>query len=365
MIFCSKCFIDPEVIGTIERLNKLGTCDICQSSDVFVYDTDTDIDLSDPFDELINVYVPVDTLNGQCREIGGKLLSEELMDNWEIFNQLSPSQIRQIIISICKDKYVQSPQLFDSPVDIAAKYDEAYLATKSILRTNQWEDFVSDLKFKNRFHTKHINTEVLERFCSFIRKPYKKGEKFYRARIAANGNGFKTTKMGAPPNDVTMPGRANSQGIRCLYLADSIKTSIHEVRAGAFDYVSVATFKLKLDIIVANLQSIAKFSPFEDEVEFAQYAINREVLKKINVEMAKPLRRSDSPLEYTPTQYISEFIKSVEHGGKSEYSGIEYGSTLNSGGYNLAIFDPDLFKCINVTTYKIDELNYRFEPSPC
>ena len=364
MILCRQCFSDAEVIGIIESLNKIGTCDICHSSNVFTYDTDADIDLIDQFDELIGVYVPVETLNGQCAAPGGKLLSEELIENWGIFNQLNTTQVRELLIAVCKEKYRTCPSVFDGPVDIAAKYDSEYLAEKSILRTNQWEDFVGDLKFKNRFHTNHINTEALKEFCTFIRKRYNTGMLFYRGRISS-ANGFAIGDMGAPPSEKVMPGRANSLGIRCLYLADAIKTTIHEVRAGAFDYVTVGTFELQADIIVANVKSIGKISPFLPGLKCALHAINKEVLHKINIEMAKPLRRNDSPLEYTPTQYISEFIKSLEHEGSAEYAGIEYESTMNLGGHNLAIFYPELFKCVDVKTYKIDELIYQFNLVSC
>jgi hypothetical protein len=263
-----------------------------------------------------------------------------------------------MVISICRDKYAYVPQLFDGLIGIAAYQDESYLKEKSILRTNLWDDFVNDLKNKNRFHTKHINTEILEIFCSYRRKPYKRGDAFFRGRISSD-KGYRTDEMGAPPLDKAAAGRANSLGVRCLYLANDLDTTIHEVRAGAYDYVTIGNFELQQDIIVVDLRSIDKISPFLPELDCTQYAVNKDVLRQINKEIAKPLRRNDSPLEYTPTQYISEFIKSVEHNGRIEYAGIEYDSTMSSDGYNLAIFSPELFKCIGVETFRIEELTYK------
>ena len=74
--------------------------------------------------------------------------------------------------------------------------------------------------------------------------------------------------------------------------------------------------------------------------------------------MSKSLRRSDSTLDYVPTQYIVDFIKSIEHNDEQEYDGIEYNSTTNPGGYNLAIFNPDLFECVSVSVYDIEKLQY-------
>lgn len=61
---------------------------------------------------------------------------------------------------------------------------------------------------------------------------------------------------------------------------------------------------------------------------------------------------------YVPTQYIVDFIKSIEHNDEQEYDGIEYNSTTNPGGYNLAIFNPDLFECVSVSVYDIEKLQY-------
>ncbi len=81
-------------------------------------------------------------------------------------------------------------------------------------------------------------------------------------------------------------------------------------------------------------------------------------MDKINDEMGRIMRRSDSSLDYVPTQYIADFVKSISHDGTAEYSGIEYKSVMHKDGYNLAIFDPDLFECIETKVYGIDLINY-------
>jgi len=357
MIFCTKCFNDSEIEGVIRGLSKKGKCETCGYEDSFLYDTGINTTLTDYFDSLISIYTPIDLLPENYPKSDLKLLKEELINTWDIFNGLSGAQAYDLITNICKDKYKELPQLFDGLIGIEEYQDKNYLEANSILRTNRWEDFVSDLKTKNRFHTNHINTKILEIFCSYRRKSYKKGEIFYRGRISSETYGV--NEMGAPPSDKAAAGRANSFGISCLYLASDMETTIHEIRAGAFDCISIGKFVLQNDIIVVDLKSIDKISPFWTDLDCTQYAINKEVLRKINKEMAKPLRRNDSPLEYIPTQYISEFIKSIEHNGIMEYSGIEYDSTVSQDGYNLAIFTPELFECVSVDTYKIEALNYR------
>ena len=43
------------------------------------------------------------------------------------------------------------------------------------------------------------------------------------------------------------------------------------------------------------------------------------------------------------------------------YDGIEFRSSLNPEGYNLAIFNPDKFICTNVKVYDVDEIKLGFK----
>jgi len=353
MICCNNCFCDNELKPIIESLDLRGNCPICGSSNVYIYDTDKNIELIGYFDELISIYTPVKLLPPEFPRAEVCLLKDEMLNNWNIFQELNSSNVYKVITSICSEKYQQNPELFDYPVGIAELYNPEYLNGHSLLRTNSWENFVTALKTQNRFHSSHINLEILERFCSYIRKPYKKGTVFYRGRISSAVR-LCADEMGAPPPEKASAGRANAQGVSCLYLANEIDTTIQEVRAGAFDFISVGEFELQQDIIVLDLKSIDQISPFIDNLDYMEHAINKENLSKINLEMGKTLRRSDSDLDYVPTQYISDFIKSIQHNGNSEYAGLEYNSTMSTSGFNLAIFDPDLFKCINVEIYKIN-----------
>ena len=174
--------------------------------------------------------------------------------------------------------------------------------------------------------------------------------------------GFNTAEeMGAPPTDKSNEGRVNAKGITCLYLADAIRTTFHEVRAAAFDYVTVAKFKLKKDIFVVDLNAIINVSPFSEGMDIKGYAIDKDVLRKLNEELSKPVRRNDSTLEYVPTQYFADVIKSFIHKDEPEFAGIEYTSTLEDGGKNLAIFYPELFEYVDSDVYEVNKLNYRYK----
>ena len=187
-------------------------------------------------------------------------------------------------------------------------------------------------------------------------KTYQKGSVFFRGRIADDEQGLKINEIGMPPAKLAKSGRANPVGIPRLYLASDEKTAIHEIRASMYDYVTLGSFELLEDIRVINLQDINKLSPFSDyDADIALFAVNKQILHDINNEMAKPIRNNASPVEYVPTQYIADYVYSLE-----KYNGIEYKSTMNLNGYNLALFDAGLCKCINVKTVQVTEIKYNW-----
>ena len=358
MIICSNCFCDTEIRSRIESRCQKGLCRVCNKSDAFIYDTEKEDYLKGIFDNIINIYTPTFILPKGSVTARQTFLKDELLKNWTIFNELSSEQVYSIVKELSPDLYQESPDMFDSPIANMHLDDLDYLKENSMLKEFDWSQFVQALKHENRFHTNYMNTQILDVFCSYIRKPYKTGIKFYRGRISS-ASGFKVEDMSAPPEEKSLDGRANSAGVCRLYLANDEETTVHEIRAGAFDYITIGCFELQRDITVVDLKMINKISPFIEGLDALQYFINKEHLNKINIEMGRALRRSDGPLDYLPTQYIADFIQSITHNGKHEYDGIEYQSTLNPSGYNLAIFHPELFDCVSVKTYQIKELKYK------
>lgn len=358
MVFCEKCFCDTEIISVIRSKSRIGDCPKCGNKNVHLYDTDRYDDLSILFDDFLGIYTPVSMLSDDYPKAETGLLKSELLHKWNIFNGLSEKDVYEILVAICKEKYEGDAELFDQPVGIQELYNKKYLANHSLLSTNSWNDFVEALKTSNRYHTHFLDLNLLETFCSYIRKAYKAGAIFYRCRLSTE-KGFDIAEMGAPPMERATDGRANAAGIRCLYLGDSEDTTIYETRAGAYDYVTVGKFELKSDITVVDLKRINRISPFTEGLDCLEYAINKEHLNKINDEMGRIMRRSDSVLDYVPTQYIADFVKSIVHNGENEYAGIEYNSVMHESGYNLAVFEPDLFECIETTVYRIDTIDYK------
>lgn len=353
MICCEKCFKDIEIQAVIQSINQIGTCELCGKRNVYIYNTDTNNELAEMFDDLLNIYTANEDLPRDYPRENINLLKDELCRRWNIFN-IDNDLAYRAITGICYEKYLEHPEIFDAHIGILELNQKDYLEEHSIMKTFEWEDFVEGIKTKNRFHTEYINKEVFYSFCNYIKKTYKMGTIFYRARICKDETGYTVDQMGAPPVRYANAGRANPTGISCLYLADTDKTALNEIRAGVYDYVAIGKFVLKEDIEVVNLTIVDQISPFWG-IDNTIHAVNKKHLQKIGIDIAKPLRRHDSILDYLPTQYISDFIKS------KGFAGIEYKSTMNLGGYNLAIFDEKVFECTTVDIYDIRELTYGYE----
>ncbi|MDB7989944.1 RES family NAD+ phosphorylase [Faecalicoccus pleomorphus] len=349
---CERCFKDPEIKAIIRGNNTRGNCDFCHSNNVFICNLENNEYLKDNFESLLDVYTPIDEMEHTYPKEKADLIKNILCTQWSIFN-LDTDAVYKFLVSLLPEKYSEQPTLFDNPIGISGTVDEEYMSRYSILGTYQWEDFVKEIKEKNRFHTNIINKDNLKTILLSTCKQYKAGSIFYRARICHDKQGFDEKDMGAPKAPNVSAGRANPEGISCLYLADSIDTTFHEIRAGVFDYVTIGTFRLLKDIEVINLAAIDKISPFQ-EIDCSLLAINLPHLRKIEYEISKPLRRHDSLLDYLPTQYISDYIKSIG------FAGIEYKSTMCKLGVNFAIFNEKLFECIDTKSYDIDSLTYGY-----
>lgn len=358
MFCCQNCFVDEEIRGILST-NPHGRCDFCHSEDVPVYDLSQSGELSQVFEGLLDIYSLRTDLPKSYSFEHTDLLKNHLVNHWQIFSkQFKPEEVHRLITAICWQRYEDQPELFCQPIGIREICDEEFMAENCILKQHTWQEFVEGIIKKNRFHIDYVNKKQLALFLKYATKEYKPGEIFYRARISSNGKKFPPSGIGAPPVGQARAGRINPEGISVLYLADSIDTSLYEIRARLYDFVTVGQFKLKETIKVIDFSGLNRISPFitnqQDDISFVQYAVNFECLKIIANEIARPVR-NDNALEYLPTQYICDFVHS------QDYDGISYLSTVRQNGLNLAVFDPSVFDCISTELFDIKGINYSYD----
>ena len=346
---CVECFKDEYIKNIIYQQSEFGNCDFCASKSTNVYTITANSDnISDLFTSILQLYIPSHSINA-------KELKISIRDDWDIFN-LGQESIIAFLKNVCIDIFNNNKDIFTEKVIIPEIEDKDYLKEYGVVHGNTWTEFSSSIKTKNRFHSKMFNSDIFASFLSVVSKIYPIGEIFFRARITYDKTGYDMKDMGSPPKGKSSPGRINPEGISVLYVASDTKTVLNEVRATTFDYVSIGEFRVKKEIKVVNLSAISRTSPFLYISEIEKYFVNRTVFQEMANDFAKPLRRNDSPLEYLPTQYIAEFIKS------EGYDGVQYDSTLVEGGYNIAVFDVDLLECVNTNTVEVSKIIYETLP---
>ena len=209
-----------------------------------------------------------------------------------------------------------------------------------------WAEFSDEIRTVNRYFPKSVpDLDLLSRVLRNTVVPVSTDVDLFRARVV-DGATPSATAMGAPPADRATSGRANPVGISYLYLAFSPDTCIYETRAGNHSTIAVGCFRPRDVLSVLNLADIEPpdfFSVVEVEAiddQISQVAIHR-YLKGLSAELSKPVRSSDQPTDYIPTQYLCELVKSLGIGG------VLYPSSLHRGGRNVVLFDVSSAVCID------------------
>lgn len=347
---CINCFKDTYIKELISKFGTKGNCDFCGAKGVAVYDISAPNDVSEKIIELIQIY-------DSSSRPEAKPLKIALRDDWNIFSGGS-EVIQTLVLSLCApySEYKADNAIFSDNVIIPQVYKKDYVGSHGVIKGQSWHQFSECIKHENRFHNKNFNGIAFRNFLPAAEKMLNTKDVFYRARIASDEAGFREHEMYAPPQGSRKQGRINPEGISVLYLASDVETALHEVRANKYDYVTIGTFVPVRPVTIVNLSALSKVSPFQYE-ELGIVFLNRNVFNEMAFEIAKPQRRADSPLDYLPTQYISEFIKA------QGYDGVAYDSTLSKDGYNLAIYDETNFKCVSVKTIEVTEIDYKYKNS--
>lgn len=345
MYCCSKCFASSYLRNIINSDKREGNCSYCKSKNVSVY---SPRELIPFFRNILNCYKvdeesKIDLTTAIDVDFNNSIFSKKIDDK------------SSLLKAIAQDEIDEFRELFSNNVNsifAKSKYSEQSQAIHSI-----WESFKDEIKNINRFHIENIiDLKKLKNFFeneTFINN-IKKGRIFYRSRIS-DQKGIEKEKMGNPPKDKATAGRANPKGISYLYLADEVYTSLYEARATLYDYVSVGDFKLLDDIKILNLRdTINDPISWAEQEAIDDYLIYIPFIRTLQKELSLPIRRLDKEIDYLPTQYLSEFIKSIG------FDGVEFQSSLYSNGYNLAIFQPEKFECLKVKVYEIKDIKLQY-----
>lgn len=343
---CSECFNSPYLKDKINRNKSTGDCDFCDTKSIPIIDAR---ELSYSFQSIFDLYVISEK---------GKQATYQIKQDFSglIFSTSENETIDQLLRAIFADDLQTYGDYLDNKIILSCNENPQYTKEVRSLQLT-WENFVNEIKSINRFHiTSVFDFAKLEHILKINSVKLSKGKIFYRGRLS-DVEGFPKEQMRNPPNHLAKSGRANPVGISYLYIANDLMTTLFETRAALHDYVSIGEFRLQEDIQIIDLKEIGNKDPFDlaqNEI-LEDYLAYLPFLKRLGYELSKPIRRQDSELDYLPTQYLTEFIKSI----KSD--GVAYGSSLNKVGQNLAIFNPEKFECITVNVYEIKNITFNHQ----
>ena len=333
---CAECFGDRvlrrNVIPVLSTVT--GQCSYCATPNVALI---APAELADYFELLVTAYRPDPT---------GKLLVQWFREDWAMFQhpRMDDSRAKDLLAEILNNGEIVR-QLF-AP--------ESGLGIDPL---SEWEKLRDELMYHNRYFPQ--TTIDLKRLESLLPPLTLDADEvptqWYRARIQTNDMPFAVGEMGAPPKRFASHGRANPAGIPYLYLGSSPLTAIAEIRPHTGERACVADFTTPANLKLTDLRNARKMvSPFlfllEDDSDIGRMRSDLPFLERLGDELTRPVLPQSAAIDYTPSQYLCEFIK------KCGYQGVIYRSSV-SDGINLALFDPALARCGTVDQYGVTRVS--------
>lgn len=225
------------------------------------------------------------------------------------------------------------------------------------LAYEDWIKFQNDIKKNNRFFTSKEFVVNLEKVIKLHKNKLKKSTELFRARI--NGidnqhNKYNCSEMILSDFYNIFSGRANPAGISYLYTSLYELTCLKEVRAQKWQEITVGKFKSINDMKIIDFVNPSK-------VAYDEYINCLSVF--LNSSFSQPLLYGKPEIEYTPYQFICEFIKIKGFDGVLYKS--SFASESNKKNSNLVIFDENNVQCVGTKRVLITKADFYLEYNDC
>ena len=336
---CPACFGDRGLRKNIFPLksNETGRCSYCGSEQTRLVEPQQ---LLEYFELLISVYSP---------DPSGKLLVEHFRKDWSLFGHpvMDDPRAEDLLAEILSDGNIVRKTF--SPIQIPSED-----------RLGAWEKLRDELMYRNRFFPDaNIDLDRLEFLLGSL--ALDKDEvptDWFRGRIQTGDNAKTAAEMGPPPKRVASHGRANPAGIPYLYVGSTPITAVSEIRPHTGETACVISYKTPADLKLVDLRQPRKMvSPFllEDAQDIARMRSDIPFLERLGEELTRPVVPQAAAIDYTPSQYVCEFIK------KCGYDGVVYRSSVVTDGINLALFDSDRALPGKLSLYRVARVSVDVE----
>ncbi len=334
MYCCPECFSDRSLRRDIFPLSsqQSGKCSYCGSDNVPLVEP---IALAEYFELLVSSYEP---------DPQGRLLVQCFREDWGLFEHphMDDVHAKDLLCEILDDGEV-----------VRRTFSACFAASGNQL--GDWDELREELRYRNRFFPKvNIRYDRLIVLLSFLAPDQEEIQRnWFRARIQSGNNVYLADEMGAPPRERATHGRAKPAGIPYLYLASTELTAISEIRPHTGEIVCVAEFEVPANLKLIDLRNPKKMvSPFlfEDPIDIGRLRSDLPFLERLGQELTRPVLPQAAAIDYTPSQFLCEFIKG------QGYDGVIYRSSV-SEGINLALFDPSKPVCNTVRQFSVNRVS--------
>lgn len=335
---CAECFGDRVLRRNIipTRSTATGQCSYCGTDGVALI---APRELAEYFELLVSAY---------RKDPTGKLLVQWFREDWGMFQhqRMDDPRAKDLLAEILNDGEIVRQQFVPS-------------SDPAVDPLGEWEKLRDELMYHNRYFPQP--TIDLKRLESLLSPLTLGGDEiptqWYRARLQTSDLPYAVGEMGAPPRRIASHGRANPAGIPYLYLGSNPVTAISEIRPHTGERACVADFTTSADLKLTDLRNPRKMvSPFlffledDSDIDIGKIRSDLPFLEQLGDELTRPVVPQSAAIDYTPSQYLCEFIK------KCGYQGVVYRSSV-SDGINLALFDPALAVCGIVSQYRVTRVS--------
>ncbi|PEM64061.1 RES domain-containing protein [Bacillus pseudomycoides] len=384
MFCCINCFNNKYIIEYIENEGEHDDCNYCMSCDVPVID----IAIMGEFirESLSKAYVnaTTDDIPYHLHEDSAETINEVLRYSECIFS--AETEVNDKCEELMKDLFKSSgPSYRDIAQGDTDEWEngEAQIVLKDSFYgvdnsdfSYTWEGFKETVKHGNRFFDLNGNDSresmlsIFDNFFALMEVYLEAGSLIWRARSNSNGP-FEDIKersleCGPPPANNAKSFRMNPDGISYFYGAEDKGTCIKEIRAVETDNVVFGQFQTKRSLKLINLSRVPYVTPssiFSEDYDH-NMVWARDFLSLFCAEISKPVDEKVAPIEYIPTQILSEYIRLKGYDGvyyhssftqKNNYTlfcGRAKTGFLYSNLYNDDPLVPDFMRWLDLVQYE-------------
>lgn len=356
---CNECVKHRSLKRLIDERGIENKCSFCEKTNMSI-NISEDADFKLLIKALIRYYYSESDYNSN---VGGDSVEEILKEENEILNFIIPKAVE------CDydDKYSKIvPNCDDYGKGVSLYYREA-------CGDRGWyftplKDEREDIEYIMKYYNPYIISRIItNRIKSYAKKLVIRtnGERlFYRARVGVDKNmyeeaeypelmkkkvlPYREKQIGAPNPNIAMEGRLNRKGTAFLYLALDEKTAISEVKPNRGHLVSIANFKVKAGLNIADFRDIDIYNFYHSDEEIEDFIFIKTLAEKMSLPNPEQV--------YSFTQAITDSLIDVG------FDGVIFNSSLTRG-YNLVVFSPDNAQYVKETAKAINikKVEYTYE----